>query len=61
MPESRFVSAAKLKPLIAYFAVAFVVVVAIGSLVPPGGLRTALVVGWLILFPVGGWKVFKRG
>lgn len=61
MPESRFVSAAKLKPLIAYFAVAFVLVVAIGSLVPPGDVRTVLVLGWLVAFPVGAWMVFKRG
>ena len=61
MPESRFVSAAKLKPLIIYCAVAFAVVVVLGSVVPAGGLRRALVVAWLVLFPVGGWLVFKRG
>lgn len=60
MPESRFVSAAKLKPLIGYFAVAFVVVVLIGSLLPSGALRNGLVVAWLLLFPVGGWIVFRR-
>lgn len=60
MPPSRFVSAARLKPLIGYFAVAFVVVALIGSLLPPGRLRTLLVLAWLILFPVGGWLVFRR-
>ncbi|NNF13618.1 MAG: hypothetical protein HKN72_10350 [Gemmatimonadetes bacterium] len=61
MPESQFVSAAKLKPLIAYCAVAFLVVVILGGVVPAGGLRRGLVVGWLVLFPVGAWVVFKRG
>lgn len=60
MPESRFVSAAKLKPLIGYFAVAFVVVVVLGTLVPPGALRNGLVLAWLVLFPVGAWLVFRR-
>lgn len=61
MPESRFVSAAKLKPLIGYLALAFVVVVVIGAIVPPGPLRNGLVLAWLVLFPVGGWVVFRRG
>ena len=60
MPESRFLSAAKAKALIIYFAVAFVVVVLLGTLVPPGQLRNGLVLGWLVLFPVGGWLVFRR-
>ena len=60
MPESRYASAAKLKPLIGYFAVAFVVVVLIGALLPPGPLRRGLVLAWMVLFPVGGWLVFRR-
>lgn len=60
MPESRFVSAAKLKPLVGYLAVAFVVAVLIGLLVPPGALRNGLVLAWLVLFPIGGWLVFRR-
>lgn len=60
MPESRFVSASKAKALIAYFAVAFVVVVLLGTLVPAGQLRNGLVLGWLVLFPVGAWIVFRR-
>lgn len=60
MPESRFVSAAKLKPLIGYLAAAFVVVVLVGSLVPSGQLRNGLVLAWLVLFPIGGWLVFRR-
>lgn len=60
MPESRFVSAAKLKPLLVYLVVAFVVVVLVGALLPPGRLRNGLVLGWLVLFPLGGWLVFRR-
>ena len=61
MPESQFVSAAKLKPLVVYCAVAFAIVVILGGVVPAGGLRRGLVVAWLVFFPVGGWLVFKRG
>jgi len=60
VPESRFVSAAKLKPLIGYFAGAFVVVVLIGALLPPGTLRRGLLLAWMVLFPLGGWLVFRR-
>lgn len=60
MPESRFVSAAKLKPLLAYVAVAFVIVVLVGALLPAGRLRSGLVLAWLALFPLGGWLVFRR-
>lgn len=60
MPESRFVSAAKLKPLIGYLALAFFFVVVIGAIVPPGRLRNGLVLAWIVLFPVGGWVVFRR-
>ena len=61
MPESRYVSSAKLKPLVGYFAVAFVVVVLLGWLVPAGSLRRGLVLAWMVLFPVGGWLVLRRG
>jgi len=60
MPESQFVSARKLKPLIAYCAIAFLVVLLVGGLMPSSRLRNLLVVGWFVLFPVGGWFVFRR-
>ena len=60
MPESRYVSSSKLKPLVGYCAVAFVVVVLLGSVVPPGTLRRGLILAWMVLFPVGGWLVFRR-
>lgn len=60
MPESRFVSAKQLKPLIIYFAVAFVVVLLIGTMLPAGRPRSLLVIAWIVLFPLGGWLVFRR-
>ena len=60
MSESRFVSARRLKPLIAYFAVAFVVLLLLSALLPGGGTRSALVAAWIVLFPVGGWLVYRR-
>ena len=65
MPKSQFVSAGKLRPMIIYFAVAFVVLLvvdaALQSFVPGRSARQALVVGWLVLFPLGGWLVWRRG
>ncbi len=60
MPESRFVSSASLKPLLAYAAAAFVVLLVLAELVPGGYVRSALVAAWLVLFPLGGWLVFRR-
>jgi hypothetical protein len=60
MPESRFVSARRLKPLLVYCAIAFVVVLLL-SLAPWGRARNLLVIAWLVLFPLGGWLVFRRG
>jgi hypothetical protein len=61
VPQSRFVSAQRLKPLLIYCAVAFVVVLLLGGLAPAGRTRSLLVIGWLVLFPIGGWMVFRRG
>ena len=60
MPKSRIISAARLKPLVVYCAVAFVVVLGLGTVLPPGGARTAGVVAWMVLFPIGGWLVLRR-
>ena len=60
MPKSQFVAAGRLKPLLMYFAIAFVVVLALGALLPDGRARSLLVVGWIGLFPVGAWLVFRR-
>ena len=61
MPKSQFVSADQLKPLVAYFAIAFIVVLAVSAMVPAGRVKNLLVVAWIFLFPVGGWLVFRRG
>lgn len=60
MSPSRFVRAERLKPLLAYCAVAFVVLLVLAEVVPAGAARNALVVAWLVLFPLGGWMVFRR-
>lgn len=60
MPRSRYVSSARLKPLIAYFAMAFVAMLVVGVLVPPGPLRVVMIAAWIVLFPLGGWLVFRR-
>jgi len=61
VPESRFVSAERLKPLIVYFALAFVVLLAAAAFAPAGRVRDGLVMAWIVLFPFGGWLVFRRG
>ena len=61
MSESRFVSASRLKPLIVYFAAAFVALLCVAGLAPAGGVRDGLVMAWIALFPFGGYWVFRRG
>ncbi|KPJ84300.1 MAG: hypothetical protein AMS19_01220 [Gemmatimonas sp. SG8_23] len=60
MPESQFVSASRLKPLLVYCTVAFVVLLALTAVLPGGRLRNGVVIGWIFLFPLGGWLVFRR-
>jgi hypothetical protein len=55
------VSAERLKPLIVYFALAFVVLLAAAAFAPAGRVRDGLVMAWIVLFPFGGWLVFRRG
>lgn len=65
MPRSRFVSASRLRPLIAYCAVAFAVLLvvdaALNAFVPARGVRQIMVIAWIVLFPLGGWLVWRRG
>ena len=60
MPKSRFIEAERLKPFILYLAAAFLVVFLLGTAVRPGPVRTVLVLAWLLLFPIGGWKILKK-
>lgn len=60
MPKSQFVEAERLKPFIAYLAAAFIVVLVLGMAVPRGPARTLLILAWLLLFPIGGWKILKE-
>lgn len=60
MPKSRFIEAEKLKPFIAYLAVAFIVILVLGNAVPRGSARTGLIIAWLVLFPLGGWRLLRR-
>ena len=60
MPESRFIGADRLKLLIAYLAVAFVIMLAIGLVFDRSGLRSGLILIWMLLLPVGAWHVLKR-
>ena len=64
MPESRFVSASRLRPLLGYFALAVVgLLIAdwlVGVFSGSQPLRRLVVVGWLLLLPYGGWLIWKR-
>ena len=60
MAKSRFIEAERLKPFIAYLAAAFLVILALGTAVPRGPARTLLIFAWLLLFPIGGWKILKQ-
>ena len=65
MPKSQFVAAQRLRPMIGYLAAAFLVVLAADAalqwLAPGGGARRILVAAWIVLFPLGGWLVWRRG
>jgi hypothetical protein len=65
VPKSRYVSASRLRPLVIYFAVAFAVLLAadalVGMLGTGRGGRQVVVLGWIVLFPLGGWLVWRRG
>jgi hypothetical protein len=43
-----------------YCTVAFVVLLALTAVLPGGRLRNGVVIGWIFLFPLGGWLVFRR-
>ena len=60
MPKSQFVSAERLKPLVAYLAIAFVILLVLAEIVPRGAAKLALVAAWFVLFPLGAWLVLKR-
>lgn len=60
MPESRFIGADRLKLLVAYLAVAFVIILSIGAFLDRSGLRSGLILSWLLLLPVGAWHVLRR-
>lgn len=65
MPKSRYVSASRLRSLIVYFAIAFASLLAADTLVGMLGAgragRQLVVLAWIVLFPVGGWLVWRRG
>ena len=60
MAKSQFITAERLKPFIAYLAAAFVVILALGTAMPRGPSRTLLIVAWLILLPMGAWRILKK-
>ena len=60
MPESRFIGADRLKLLVAYLAVAFMIMLVIDVFFDESGLRSGLILIWLFLLPVGAWRVLRR-
>jgi len=63
VPKSQFVEARRLRPLLVYCVVAFVVLLVADAAVAAldgGTVRGAVVLSWMIVFPVGGWLVWKR-
>ena len=59
MPKSQLFTAAQLKALVVYLAVAFAAILAIGAVTPPGRSRVVFVIGWMVVFPIGVWMVLR--
>lgn len=59
MPRSQFASARRLRALVYYLGAAFLVVLVADAVLPAGTARSLLTIGWVILFPLGGWWVFR--
>ncbi|GEM_PF-1060939 len=60
MPESRFIGADRLQRLVAYLAVAFMIMLVIDVFFDKSGLRSGLILIWLLFLPVGAWRVLRR-
>ncbi|HCW77722.1 MAG TPA: hypothetical protein DG084_01295 [Gemmatimonadetes bacterium] len=60
MPESRFIGADRLQRLVAYLGVAFMIMLVIDVFFDKSGLRSGLILIWLLLLPVGAWRVLRR-
>lgn len=64
MPESRFVSAERLRSLIGYLAAAFVALLAADWVVQAMGggreVRQFLAIAWIVGFPLGGVWIWRR-
>lgn len=64
MPESRYVSADRLLRILVYVAVALVALLVGNAVLSATGaaseLRRGLVLAWIVLFPLGGWLVWRR-
>jgi hypothetical protein len=63
VPKSRFVESRRLRPLLVYCALALVVLLVADAFVSSlaDGVRRFVVPAWMILFPLGGWFVWRRG
>lgn len=59
MPKSQFFTPDQLKRLLIYLAVAFIALLALAPLMPDSQTRTGFVVGWMIVFPIGCWRILR--
>ncbi|MDZ7779610.1 MAG: hypothetical protein U5R14_06675 [Gemmatimonadota bacterium] len=64
MPPSRYVSADRLLRMLAYIAVAVVVLVAADAVFrvfgSPQAVRRTFAVIWIVALPLGGWWLWRR-
>lgn len=65
MPPSQYVSAERLMRMVVYLALAVAVLigadVAMRAMGSSLAVRRAVTVIWIVLLPVGGWLVWRRG
>lgn len=59
VPKSQFITPDRLKRLLIFVAVAFIVLLAVAPRIVDAEIRTGFIVGWMIVFPVGCWRVLR--
>lgn len=59
MAKSQFITPDRLKRLLIYVTIAFIALLALAPRIPDATTRTGFIVGWMIVFPIGVWRIAR--